>query len=94
MNAIQIMLFFWGIFTAAFVALVIYRGHLTRQETDELFLSEANDYDHSREAEHDDIVRRVNRIQPFMQGAGGLAALVTVAIVGTYVASVLPNVHL
>jgi hypothetical protein len=84
MPTLAIMSVLWIAVVAAFVALMVYRGHLTQHETDELFLSDAVD-DSNRKREHDDIVRRVNRIQPYCKGVGGAAALITVAIIGVEV---------
>ena len=81
MQPLAILSFLWVIAVAAFVALMVYRGHLTQHETDELFLSSADDHS-NRHQEHDDIVRRVNKMKPWVQGAGGFAALMTIGIIG------------
>jgi hypothetical protein len=91
MNALPIMIAIWGVVVTAFVCLMVYRGHLTQHETDQLFLSENTPAFEQEEHEH--IVRRVNFIQPFCQGFGGAAALLTIAIVGVYVAQLLPNLR-
>jgi len=84
MNALNITFTAWCILTAAFVALMVYRGHLTQYETDQLFLNE--NASHNEEEEHDNIVRRVNQIQPLCKGFGGAAAISTLALVGVYLA--------
>jgi hypothetical protein len=43
--------------------------------------------------EHDDIVRRVDQIDPFLKTAGGATALLTLSVIGVYVAQILPTVH-
>jgi hypothetical protein len=40
MNTLHILAIIWGICVTAFVGLMVYRGHLTVHETDQLFLSE------------------------------------------------------
>ena len=87
---LQLMLTVWGVLVAGFTALMVYRGHLTQHETDELFLSETAD--HFREQEHDALVRRVNQLRPLVTGFGGAAALMTVAIISTVVVQALPYV--
>ncbi|MDE1162799.1 MAG: hypothetical protein PW792_12740 [Acidobacteriaceae bacterium] len=77
----------WGLSVAAFVALMVYRANLTNHETDQLFLSSDGSTDF-REQEQTDIVRRVERLKPYCQGAGGAAALTTIAVVGLAVANV------
>jgi hypothetical protein len=74
-----------------FVGLIIYRSQLTRHEVDEVFLNDS--VDHEREIEHDEIVRRVDQIDPFVKTAGGAAALLTLSVIGVYVAQILPTVH-
>jgi hypothetical protein len=69
---------------------MIYRGHLSRQETDQLFLSESTP-DFERE-ENESVIRRVRFIQPLCNGVGGVAALLTVTLVGIYVVRLLPYV--
>ncbi len=73
----------WAALAAAFLALLAYRGTITRYEEDQLFLNEsANTAEHQRQ---DDIVRRCNRLQPIVRVFGGAAGLLTMGIVGMYV---------
>ena len=81
----------WGIFVTAFVGLMVYRGHLTTHETDQLFLSESA-LPHAQ-LENDEIIRRVNFIQPFCTGVGGAAALITVLVFGVWVAELVAKSH-
>lgn len=91
MQPLTVMFTLWAIAAAGFTLLMVYRAHLTQHETDQLFLNENEEVDFNH-AEHDDIVRRVNLLQPFCTGFGGAAALMTVAIVGTFVYQALPYV--
>jgi len=90
MDALPVMLVIWGCVVAAFICLMIYRAQLGRQETDQLFLSE-NTPEFERE-EQDVVLRRVRFIQPLCNGVGGVAALLTVTLVGIYVVRLLPYV--
>jgi hypothetical protein len=90
MDAMPVMLVIWGVVVAAFVCLMVYRGHLTQHETDQLFLSE-NTPEFEVE-EHESVLRRVRFIQPLCNGVGGVAALLTVTVVGIYVVRLLPYV--
>ena len=83
MSTLNIVFIAWVILTAAFGALMVYRGHHTQHETDQLFLSESTS--HNVVEEHDDILRRVNLIEPLCKGFGGAAALVTLLLIGVYV---------
>ena len=91
MNALPAMLAVWTVCAVVFAALMLYRSHLTRHEVDQVFLDEFTN--HNNEREHDDIVRRVERIRPFVQYSGGAAALLLVGMIGIYIANVLPNVR-
>jgi len=91
MTILSAMLIAWALCLMIFVALVIYRSQLTRHEVDSVFLNE--NVDDSLEAEHDDIVRRVDQIDPFLKTAGGATALLTLSVIGVYVAQILPTVH-
>ncbi|MDE1162798.1 MAG: hypothetical protein PW792_12735 [Acidobacteriaceae bacterium] len=92
MQTMTVFTILWCAALAAFVAAMVYRAHLTQHETDELFLDD--NADHSfRKQEHDDIVRRVNFIQPFCQGAGVVTGALTMLLVGVEVVRALPYVH-
>jgi hypothetical protein len=90
MDALPITFIAWGVVVAAFISLMIYRAQLSRQETDQLFLSE-NTPESERE-EQESVLRRVRFIQPLCNGLGGVAALLTVTLVGIYVMRLLPYV--
>jgi len=90
MDALPLTFIAWGVVVAAFTFLMIYRAQLSRQETDQLFLSE-NTPEFERE-EQESVLRRVKFIQPLCNGLGGAAALLTVTLVGIYVVRLLPYV--
>jgi hypothetical protein len=81
------MLSVWGLMVVAFIALMVYRGHLTQHETDQLFLNETVP-SHGHE-ENDAIIHRLQLVQPICTGVGSLAALMTVAIIGVWLAQAL-----
>ena len=81
--AIPTLLVVWASLTAIFVGLLTYRGQLTRYEEEQLFLA---GHDPDGEQRQNDIVRRIRQVQPFVTVLGGAAALVTVGIVGIWVA--------
>jgi len=91
MNAFNIVFAAWVVLTAGFVLLMVYRGHLTQHETDQLFLNE--NASHNSEDEHNEILRRVNIVQPLCKGFGGAAALATVLLVGVYLVNAASGAH-
>jgi hypothetical protein len=88
MSTFSIMVTIWGVLAVAFVLLMIYRGNLTQHETDQLFLNDEAGTSITHQ-ENDEIVRRVNAIQPICKGVGGLAAVMTLAVAGMWVQQVL-----
>jgi hypothetical protein len=91
LSAIPTLLVVWAIFTALFVGLLTYRGQLTRYEDEQLFLAEHNPDGPRQQSE---IVRRVNQVQPFVKILAGVAGLLTVGIVGIWVADAIQTLRL
>jgi hypothetical protein len=81
MSVIPVMLIVWAVVAACFLALLAYRGQLTRYEEDQLFLNEAES---NEQREQSEIVRKVNRIQPFVRILGVATAVMTAGIVGIF----------
>ena len=81
MSVIPVMLIVWAVIAACFLALLAYRGQLTRYEEDQLFLNETES---NEQREQSEIVRKVNKIQPFVRAFGVAAAAMTAGIVGIF----------
>jgi len=81
MSAIPVLLIVWAAIAACFLALLAYRGQLTRYEEDQLFLS---DTESAEQREQSEIVRKVNQIQPFVRVLGVATAVMTACIVGIF----------
>ena len=77
----SVMLIVWAVIAACFLALLAYRGQLTRYEEDQLFLNETES---NEQREQSEIVRKVNKIQPFVRAFGVAAAAMTAGIVGIF----------
>ncbi|MEO6982512.1 MAG: hypothetical protein ABI072_05295 [Edaphobacter sp.] len=82
MSAIPAMLLVWAVVAACFLALLAYKGQLTRYEEDQLFLNDEGE-SHGQRAQTE-IVRKVKKLEPFVRVLGVAAALMTVCIVGIY----------
>ena len=82
---IPTLLVIWAILTACFVALLTYRGTLTRYEDDQLFLNE-DEATASGERRQNEIVRRIRQVEPLVRIFAAAASLMTVGIVGIWVA--------
>lgn len=72
----------WAVVTTVLLALLVYRSNLTRYEEDQLFLDDASEHQHK---EQETILKKVNRIQPFVRAFTVTTCVMTVAIVGIYV---------
>jgi len=78
----SILLIVWAVLLVCFLALLVYRGQLARYEDEQLFLGdEVSQEQQMQEA----IVRKLQRIDPFVKVIGGAAGLATALTVGLYV---------
>jgi hypothetical protein len=85
-----VLLSVWAALTICFLALLVYRGQLTRYEDEQLFLNDTN----TREREMQTaIVRRIEKIQPVVRLVGGAAGLATACAVGMYVWNAWKNIQ-
>jgi hypothetical protein len=69
----------WGVLTAVLVILLIYRGTLTMHEDEQLFLSETES---QAEKEQIEIMRKVDKLSPFVRWLGGASGLLALLITG------------
>ncbi len=69
----------WAVLTVALIILLIYRGTLTMQEDDQLFLGDSEAH---MAKEQNEIIQRVNKLGPFVKVLGTLSAVLVLAIAG------------
>ena len=81
MDAIPVLLIIWAAIVACFLGMLAYKGQLTRYEEDQLFLSETVSNEQELQTE---IIRKVNKIQPFVRIFGVASALMTAGIIGIF----------
>ena len=81
MSHLPVLLIIWAVIAACFLALLAYRGQLTRYEEDQLFLG---DQETNEQQEQNEIVRKVNKIAPVIRVLGFAAAAMTISIVGIF----------
>jgi hypothetical protein len=89
-NAIPAMLTVWAVLTACFVAILTYRGQLTRYEQERLFLTNINPNGQRKQSE---IVHRINQIQPYVRALGIATTIVTVGIVAIWTMDAWKTLH-
>ena len=85
-SSLSILWIVWGAVTVVFVALLIYRSLIGMKEEDEIFLDPA---EASLENEQREIVKRIQRLSPYVKGFGLASAASLVAIAGLYTYPVL-----
>ena len=79
MSTLFELLIAWGVLTAALIALLIYRGTLTMQEDDQLFLGESESHMAKEQME---IMAKVNKLRPFVKVLGTASAVLILTIAG------------
>ena len=79
MPTLFVLLIVWGVLTAALIALLIYRGTLTMQEDDQLFLDESESH---MAREQIEIMEKVNKLGPFVKILGTASAVMILGIAG------------
>jgi len=82
MSAVLYLWIVWAGVLAILLILLAYRGTLTRYEEDQLFLDEAED--HQKKA-HNELLAKVNKIQPFVRIATGATCVLSACILGIYI---------
>ena len=73
------LLIVWGALTAVLVVLLIYRSTLTMHEDDQLFLDESESH---MEREQIELIKKVDRLNPFVRWLGAASGLLILVIAG------------
>lgn len=72
----------WAGVITFLLILLVYRSNLTRYEEDQIFLDDSGSH---QKKEQEDLMVRVNKVQPLIRLVGGVTGILTVAILGVYV---------
>jgi hypothetical protein len=88
MSPLVWMLTVWGVLTGALVILLIYRGTLTMQEDDQLFLDDTKSQMQQDQAE---LIAKVNKINPFVKVLGAASGIMFLVIAGMFIYQGLNN---
>jgi hypothetical protein len=81
-STLTMLLMVWGGLTAVLVVLLIYRGTLVMREDDQLFLDNSESH---MQAEQQEIIARVNRVNWPVRILGGASGLLILIIAGMWV---------
>lgn len=82
MSYMPVVWIVWACIITCLLILLLYRSNLTRYEEDQIFLDEAGDH---LKREQEQILVKVNRIQPTIRVVTGVTCVLTVGIIGVYV---------
>ncbi len=88
MSPLVWMLTVWGVLTGVLVILLIYRGTLTMQEDDQLFLDDTKSQMQQDQAE---LIAKVNKINPFVKVLGAASGIMFLVIAGMFIYQGLNN---
>ena len=78
----SILLIVWAVLIVCFLALLVYRGQLSRYEDEQLFLGDQVTPEQEMQQV---IVRKLQQLDPIVKIVGGAAGLATAGAVGVYV---------
>ena len=82
MNFMPFLWIIWAGLSATLLALLLYRGTLTRYEGDQLFLDNCSEHQHK---ENDELLVKLAKLTPLVRIFTGAACVTTVAILSIYV---------
>jgi hypothetical protein len=72
----------WAAVITFLLVLLVYRSNLTRYEEDQIFLDESANH---QKKEQEELLAKVNKIQPLIRIVTGATCVLTVCILGVYV---------
>ncbi len=81
-STLTMLLMVWGGLTAVLVVLLIYRGTLLMKEEDQLFLDNSESH---MQAEQQEIIARVNKVNWPVRILGGASGLLILIIAGLWI---------
>ncbi len=81
MTLLQILYIIWTALAMLFLSLLLYRSTLTRYEDEKLFLDGHDEYGEKVQSE---IIRKVNRMNPFVRFVGMATGIMSASIVGIF----------
>jgi len=82
MSIMLILWIVWAVLTVTLLAMLAYRGTITRYEEDQIFLDDASTI---QQQEQVLIVTRVNRLRPYLRAVTGATCVMSAMILGIYV---------
>lgn len=88
MSYMPVVWIVWACIGLCLLILLLYRSNLTRYEEDQIFLDDAADHQKKLQEE---ILVKVNKVQPLIRVVSGATWALTVGIIGVYVWNAISN---
>jgi hypothetical protein len=82
MSFMPVVWIVWAAVITFLLVLLVYRSNLTRYEEDQIFLDDAASH---QKHEQEELLAKVNKIQPLIRIVTGATCALTVCILGVYV---------
>jgi Na+/H+ antiporter NhaB len=82
MSYMPVVWIVWAGIITCLLILLIYRSNLTRYEEDQIFLDDCSNH---QKHQQEEILVKVNKVQPLIRVVTGATCLLTVGIIGVYV---------
>ena len=82
MTTLSMLLVVWAVPTVVLIVLLIYRSTLSMHEDDQLFLDDAES---ALAQEQEEIIRKMDKIQPYIRGLGAISGILIVVIFGLWI---------
>ena len=79
MSVMRLLLILWAGLTTILIVLLIYRSTISMHEDDQLFLGESESH---MQQEQMEVMRKVNRISPYVKVLGALSGAMILVIAG------------
>ncbi len=86
MTFMPVMWTVWGVLVLTAAILHVYRGSLTKDEADQIFLDDSFEQEKATQAA---IVARVNKVEPILKLSYWLVAAMSVVVIVYYVRDIL-----
>jgi hypothetical protein len=82
MDTMSVLMTVWAVLTTVLAVLLIYRGTLHMHEDDQIFLDNAEAH---LEREQQELMLRVNRIRPYVNGLAVSSGVLVLLMAGLWV---------
>jgi len=82
MGTLTVLLIIWAVLTTILIVLIIYRSTLTMHEDEQLFLDDSESH---IQKEQQEILRKVQKVTPYVKVLGATSGLLILVIAGIWV---------